>query len=54
VMARGLYGITPLPRHGYLRQRLPQPGRNEPCSCGSGRKYKHCCEQCDGRMPSQK
>ncbi|MCI0613272.1 SEC-C domain-containing protein, partial [bacterium] len=20
-------------------------GRNEPCSCGSGRKYKHCCEQ---------
>jgi tetratricopeptide (TPR) repeat protein len=19
------------------------PGRNEPCSCGSGRKYKHCC-----------
>jgi hypothetical protein len=20
------------------------PGRNEPCSCGSGKKYKHCCE----------
>jgi hypothetical protein len=20
------------------------PGRNEPCSCGSGRKYKHCCD----------
>jgi uncharacterized protein len=19
------------------------PGRNDPCSCGSGRKYKHCC-----------
>jgi hypothetical protein len=19
------------------------PGRNEPCPCGSGRKYKHCC-----------
>lgn len=19
------------------------PGRNEPCRCGSGRKYKHCC-----------
>ncbi|MEK7214061.1 MAG: SEC-C metal-binding domain-containing protein, partial [Chloroflexota bacterium] len=18
-------------------------GRNEPCPCGSGRKYKHCC-----------
>ena len=21
----------------------PKTGRNEPCPCGSGRKYKHCC-----------
>jgi tetratricopeptide (TPR) repeat protein len=21
-----------------------KPGRNEPCPCGSGKKYKHCCE----------
>jgi uncharacterized protein (DUF2384 family) len=21
----------------------PEPGRNAPCPCGSGRKYKHCC-----------
>lgn len=21
----------------------PAPGRNDPCPCGSGRKYKHCC-----------
>lgn len=21
-----------------------KPGRNDPCPCGSGRKYKHCCE----------
>jgi SEC-C motif-containing protein len=21
----------------------PKVGRNEPCPCGSGRKYKHCC-----------
>ena len=21
----------------------PRPGRNEPCHCGSGKKYKHCC-----------
>ena len=20
-----------------------RPGRNEPCHCGSARKYKHCC-----------
>ena len=23
-------------------------GRNEPCSCGSGKKYKHCCEAKSG------
>jgi|ERR671918_592509 SWIM/SEC-C metal-binding protein len=22
-----------------------KPGRNEPCSCGSGKKYKNCCGQ---------
>ncbi|MDO8542568.1 MAG: SEC-C domain-containing protein [Opitutaceae bacterium] len=22
---------------------MPAPGRNEPCPCGSGRKFKHCC-----------
>lgn len=21
----------------------PKPGRNDPCSCGSGKKYKKCC-----------
>ncbi|MDD3883755.1 MAG: SEC-C metal-binding domain-containing protein [Gallionella sp.] len=20
-----------------------KPGRNDPCPCGSGKKYKHCC-----------
>ena len=24
-------------------QSVAPPGRNEPCRCGSGRKYKHCC-----------
>ena len=23
--------------------RAKRPGRNDPCPCGSGRKYKHCC-----------
>ena len=22
---------------------MPKSGRNEPCPCGSGKKYKHCC-----------
>jgi len=32
----------------YMRRfdtvrRAATPGRNEPCSCGSGKKYKRCC-----------
>jgi len=26
-------------------------GRNEPCSCGSGKKYKHCCALKAGKTP---
>ena len=26
-----------------VRYETPRPGRNEPCPCGSGRKYKKCC-----------
>jgi len=26
-----------------------QPGRNEPCHCGSGRKYKLCCLEKDDK-----
>ncbi|MBN2289014.1 MAG: anaerobic sulfatase maturase [Candidatus Glassbacteria bacterium] len=25
------------------REKTALPGRNDPCPCGSGRKYKHCC-----------
>jgi uncharacterized protein len=26
-----------------LRRDVPKVGRNDPCPCGSGKKYKHCC-----------
>jgi SEC-C motif-containing protein len=26
-----------------IRAAAKKPGRNEPCPCGSGKKYKHCC-----------
>lgn len=26
-----------------VKRDRPKVGRNEPCSCGSGKKYKHCC-----------
>lgn len=28
-----------------IRRASPKVGRNDPCPCGSGRKYKHCCLQ---------
>lgn len=24
---------------------MPEIGRNDPCTCGSGKKYKKCCEE---------
>ena len=26
-----------------VRRAMPKVGRNEPCPCGSGKKYKNCC-----------
>ena len=26
-----------------VRRDMPKVGRNDPCPCGSGKKYKHCC-----------
>jgi len=31
------------PRPATVRRADRKVGRNEPCPCGSGRKYKHCC-----------
>jgi preprotein translocase subunit SecA len=30
-------------RSRTVRRETPKIGRNDPCPCGSGRKYKHCC-----------
>lgn len=29
--------------HGTYMRDMPKVGRNDPCPCGSGRKYKKCC-----------
>ena len=31
-----------------VRRETPKIGRNDPCPCGSGKKYKKCC--CKGRV----
>ena len=34
-------GVTPKPE--TVRNEKPKVGRNSPCPCGSGKKYKKCC-----------
>lgn len=43
-----IYNQTPLATHDFTLQPLPAPTRNQPCLCGSGRKYKHCCIDLEG------
>lgn len=38
-------GHTPTPE--TVRREGPKVGRNDPCPCGSGKKYKKCCEKKD-------
>lgn len=41
----------PLPSQGFVARKLPLPGRNEPCICGSLRKFKHCCAPAFEQLP---
>ena len=43
IIGRAMWNNLPQPTHGFRLMRLPDPGRNDPCFCGSLRKYKHCC-----------
>jgi tetratricopeptide (TPR) repeat protein len=47
-LGREIWAATPLPHKRFARERLPTPGRNDACYCGSGRKFKQCC----GRLNS--
>ena len=40
---RGLAPAAPI-------RKPPEPGRNDPCPCGSGKKYKKCCGAGDGTL----
>ena len=42
-LGRSIWGATPAPHNDFRPQPLPKPGRNAPCYCGSGVKYKRCC-----------
>jgi len=44
-LGRGIWNATPLPGNQFRPRPIPEPGRNDRCPCGSGRKYKQCCAQ---------
>lgn len=48
--ALSLYADLPMPGHSLHPVGKVKQGRNDPCGCGSGKKYKHCCSTLD--MPS--
>jgi hypothetical protein len=35
--------FEPIPQMDEAPLHTPKPGRNDPCPCGSGKKYKKCC-----------
>lgn len=43
MLAREICDRTPRPELRFAVRKLDRPGRNDPCFCGSGRKYKQCC-----------
>lgn len=47
IAGRAMWNNLPQPAQGFRLTKLPEPGRNDPCFCGSLRKYKQCC----ARMP---
>lgn len=42
-IAQKIWTSVPLSSHNFKPGAWPLPKRNEPCLCGSGRKYKQCC-----------
>ncbi len=42
-IGRSLWNGLPLPGNGFRPRPIAKPERNDPCPCGSGRKYKKCC-----------
>jgi hypothetical protein len=45
--------MRPSRQASQRRKRVPGPGRNQPCPCGSHRKTKHCCGEHRGPSDDQ-
>jgi tetratricopeptide (TPR) repeat protein len=46
-LSRHIWNATPLPGNNFCPRPLPTPQHRDPCPCGSGLKYEHCCLQID-------
>lgn len=51
VVASELLALLPTAGRNYRAGHVARPGRNEPCPCGSGRKYKQCCREFAETVP---
>lgn len=51
IMVRALWGILPNPQCQFDLPQVAVPGRNALCHCGSGRKYKACCQALERKLP---
>ena len=52
-LVRALWRQMPNPANRFAPDALPNPERNAPCHCGSGHKYKKCCEPIERDVPNQ-
>ncbi|MDR9440653.1 MAG: SEC-C domain-containing protein, partial [Halomonas sp.] len=43
-MGRSIWNAVPLPSRNFRCAPFPEPRRNDRCPCGSGKKYKRCCQ----------
>lgn len=50
-MMRGIWSRVPRPDDGWRARPETKPERNAPCPCGSGRKFKQCCDALSGLPP---
>lgn len=51
-LSRRVRQLTPDPRAAFALPKTPGNERNAPCPCGSGSKYKHCCQVLDENLPA--
>lgn len=48
VVTGELAGRAPAPKTAPFVHRAEKTGRNDPCPCGSGKKFKQCCQRLGG------